>query len=157
MADEKGKKATKTAAEGSASTATENTNPQGEQASTQGNEGAPAASGDAKPKTGKGSRKGQPIPIGPRRLLGLALRGLMAEIENGSAKAPSGEGETAVAGSPGFVAAQEALAKNKYSDLRPQAERLAEVQEKLQAAIAAGDGTAISKLGKELNRIKAGL
>lgn len=108
-------------------------------------EGA-SADGTAK-KTGKGSRKGQPIPIGPRRLLGLAIRGLMAEVENGSASSTS----------PGYIAAQDALTKNKYTELRPQAERLAEVQEKLQAAIAAGDGAAIVKLGKELNRINSGL
>lgn len=128
---------------------TDQTNATGDQASDQGAAGTPAgaASGDAKPKTGKGSRKGQPIPIGNRRALGLGARALMSEVEKGTASTTS----------PGYLQLQEAMVKNKYNELRPQAERLAEVQEKLQAAIAAGDGTAISKLGKELNRIKAGL
>lgn len=118
-------------------------------AATEGSK-APAGAEGSEPKTtptGKPSKKGQPVPIGKRRALGLATRGLMAEIEAGTASTTS----------PGYLAANEALSKNKYTELRPQAERLAEVQEKLQAAIAAGDGTTISKLGKELNRIKMGL
>lgn len=109
-------------------------------------EGSTSENG-TKAASGKGSKKGQPVPIGKRRALGLALRGLMAEVVAGNATAES----------PAYISANEALGKNKYTELRPQAERLAEVQEKLQAAIAAGDGTTISKLGKELNRIKMGL
>lgn len=127
--------------------------------STEGNETQPAAGTAAEgagtsteggeKKEAKPSKKGQPVPIGKRRALGLALRGLMAEVAAGTAIAEPA--------SPAYVAANEALGKNKYTELRPQAERLAEVQEKLQVAIAAGDGTTISKLGKELNRIKMGL
>lgn len=135
------------AANTAAANTSETTAPQGDNTQTQGTgDQAPAAS-EGKPKTGKGSRKGQPIPIGNRRALGLGARALMSEVEKGTASTTS----------PGYLQLQEAMVKNKYNELRPQAERLAEVQEKLQAAIAAGDGTAISKLGKELNRIKAGL
>jgi hypothetical protein len=127
--------------------ASDTTAPQGDNAQTQSPASTEGASASTPKKTGKGSRKGQPIPIGNRRALGLGARALMAEVEKGTASTTS----------PGYIQLQEAMVKNKYNELRPQAERLAEVQEKLQAAIAAGDGTAISKLGKELNRIKAGL
>lgn len=111
------------------------------------------------PAPAKVSKKGQPVPIGKRRALGLAIRGLMAEVAAGTANAGTSgvEGVEDVPASPAYIAATEALGKNKYTELRPQAERLAEVQAKLQVAIAAGDGTTISKLGKELNRIKMGL
>jgi len=139
---------TKVAAEGTA-----------DEGANEGAETATDAEGKPVTATGKPSKKGQPVPIGKRRALGLAVRGLMAEIANGTASAgvTGVEGQEDVPASPAYLAAQEALGKNKYTELRPQAERLAEIQTKLQEAIANGDGTAISKLGKELNRVKMGL
>jgi hypothetical protein len=145
MAKEK-KETPATAVEGenaTDSTATTGETAEGQSpASTEG-----ATEGRAAKKTGKGSRKGQPIPIGPRRALGLGARALMSEVEKGEASITS----------PGYLQLQAAMVRNKYQDLRPQAERLAEVQKQLQQAIIDGDGTLISKLGKEINRIKAGL
>lgn len=109
---------------------------------TEGDKGAGTGTGD-KPK-GQGAV--DPTVIGKRRKLGLAMVALIAAARSG--KKP--EIEAAVA------TAEQALTDNGYSALKPQAERQADCETRLQAAIKAGDGAAIVKLGKEMEAIKAG-
>lgn len=100
--------------------------------------------------TPKVSKKGQPVQLGKRRRLGLALRGLLAEIKAGTVNVDP------TSPSPAVVEAEAALTANKYGEIRPQAELMDAVKARLEAAIAAGDGKLIASLGKAINRIKAG-
>lgn len=119
-----------------------------EQVTTTG-EGANGADATAqKPK--KPSKKGQPVQLGNRRRLGLALRGLLAEIKEGTVNIDP------AAMSPAMIEAEAALAANKYTDLKPQAALMEEVGRLLNEAIAKGDGKLIASYGKAINRIKAG-
>lgn len=98
----------------------------------------------------EGKKKGQgavdPTVIGKRRKLGLATVAHMSAV-----KAKNQKGIDAA-----MLEAEVALTENGYENLKPQAERLADVSTRLAQAIKDGDGDAIQRLGKEFAAVKAG-
>lgn len=134
---------------GADSSQTGTTDQSTEQVTTSATEGANGADATTQ-KSKKPSKKGQPIQLGNRRRLGLALRGLIQEIKEGTVNV------AADALSAAMVEAEAALAANKYTELKPQAALMEEVGKLLNEAIAKGDGKLIASYGKAINRIKAG-
>lgn len=100
-----------------------------------------------------GKKKSERATVSRERRLALALRALLDALETVSIGADGNRPEEIV---DAEVAAGNVLDDLQYGSLVGIPKRLKELNEQLKAAVDAGDGKEISRLGLEIERAKAG-